>query len=71
MIEHNLSYDTHGKKAEFLSNGLTLNDITESPIGECFVKAHVRIGLLPQMLEELLAARKFVKGLMKVCGPLH
>jgi len=31
----------------------------------CFVKAHIREGILPKMLKDLLGARKNVKGMMK------
>ncbi len=33
-------------------------DYLRSPSGDCFVKAHVKKGILPEVLEELLAARK-------------
>ena len=36
-------------------------DFTRSPSGNCFVKKHVRAGLLPGILDELLKARKRAK----------
>ena len=33
-------------------------DFTRSPHGDCFVKAHIRKGLLPMILEEIISARK-------------
>ncbi|XP_072532805.1 DNA polymerase zeta catalytic subunit isoform X2 [Salminus brasiliensis] len=41
------------------------NDITVSPNGIAFVKASVRKGVLPRMLEEILQTRLMVKGVMK------
>ena len=40
-------------------------DVTTSPTGDCFVKATRRKGVLPMILEELLAARKQAKQDMK------
>ncbi|XP_027030937.2 DNA polymerase zeta catalytic subunit isoform X2 [Tachysurus fulvidraco] len=44
------------------------NDITISPNGVAFVKASVRKGLLPRMLEEILHTRLMVKSVMKLYG---
>ncbi|XP_058247909.1 DNA polymerase zeta catalytic subunit [Hemibagrus wyckioides] len=44
------------------------NDITISPNGVAFVKASVRKGLLPRMLEEILHTRLMVKSVMKSYG---
>uniref|UniRef100_A0AAR2LP63 DNA polymerase zeta catalytic subunit n=1 Tax=Pygocentrus nattereri TaxID=42514 RepID=A0AAR2LP63_PYGNA len=41
------------------------NDITVSPNGVAYVKASVRKGVLPRMLEEILQTRLMVKGAMK------
>lgn len=35
-------------------------DITETPCGDFFVKPHVKKGILPMILEELIAAREQV-----------
>jgi hypothetical protein len=37
--------------------------MTRTPIGEVFIKPTVRTGLLPEILEELLAARKRAKAI--------
>jgi DNA polymerase delta subunit 1 len=34
------------------------NDFTKTPHGDYFVKSHIRKGLLPMILEELIGARK-------------
>jgi DNA polymerase delta subunit 1 len=39
--------------------------MTRTPIGEVFIKPTVRTGLLPEILEELLAARKRAKADLK------
>ncbi|XP_033118831.1 DNA polymerase zeta catalytic subunit-like isoform X2 [Anneissia japonica] len=41
------------------------NDIHVSPNGIAFVKSHVRRGVLPRMVEEILGARVMVKKAMK------
>lgn len=41
------------------------NDVTVTPTGSVFVKPHVRRGILPTILHELLAARKVAKKDMK------
>ena len=33
----------------------------------CFVRKHIRLGVLPDLLTDLLAQRNYVKGLMKAC----
>ncbi len=38
------------------------NDFTRTPIGICFVKSHIRKGLLPMILEEIISARKRAKN---------
>jgi DNA polymerase delta subunit 1 len=47
-------------------------DYIRTPSGDCFVKAKHSKGLLPQVLEELLAARKKAKSdLKKETDPLR
>lgn len=41
------------------------SDYTRTPTGDLFVKSHVRKGLLPEILTELLEARSNAKKLMK------
>lgn len=56
MIQHNLSYCT------LLRNGAHLDmdprDYTAAPNGSYFVKPHIREGMLPRILMNLLAERK-------------
>ena len=49
----------------FLHFSLTPEKITVTPLNHMFVKSTVRRGLLPQILEQLLAARKRTKALLK------
>jgi DNA polymerase delta subunit 1 len=60
MIAHNLCYSTLLKPGEEknLKEG---EDYTRTPNGECFVTEKIRKGILPIILEELLAARKAAK----------
>ena len=60
MIAHNLCYSTllpRGSEKNLKEN----EDFIRTPNGECFVKENVRKGILPIILEELLAARKAAK----------
>ncbi|XP_065184530.1 uncharacterized protein LOC135815197 [Sycon ciliatum] len=43
------------------------DDVSISPNGIVFVKEHVRRGILPQMLDEILSTRIMVKKAMKQC----
>ena len=71
MMAHNLCYSTllppgREKKPD-------CPDFTESPPAlsdqaTCFVKPHVRKGLLPSILERLLAARKAAKSQLATCS---
>ena len=60
MIAHNLCYSTLLKQGDEkkLKEG---EDFTRAPSGECFVTEKIRKGILPTILEELLAARKAAK----------
>jgi DNA polymerase delta subunit 1 len=70
MQAHNLCYTTlvppdqvHNFKPE---------DISTSPTGNTFVKPHVRAGVLPEILSELLNARKRAKAdLKKATDPME
>jgi DNA polymerase delta subunit 1 len=59
MMAHNLCYSTlvPAYKAKSYKN----EDITKTPHGDFFVKPHVKKGLLPLILEELIGARKRAK----------
>ncbi|VDK81185.1 unnamed protein product [Dibothriocephalus latus] len=71
MMAHNLCYTTllapadcsaHGGVQNLVdAYGLSPDDYIRTPTGAYFVKESVRKGLLPQVLEQLLAARKKAK----------
>eukprot|EP00730_Choanoeca_flexa_P019669 TRINITY_DN9614_c0_g1_i2.p1 TRINITY_DN9614_c0_g1~~TRINITY_DN9614_c0_g1_i2.p1 ORF type:complete len:1053 (+),score=322.68 TRINITY_DN9614_c0_g1_i2:142-3159(+) len=63
MMAHNLCYTTllQGKEKD----NLNPNQYIKTPTGNHFVKSEVRKGLLPQILESLLAARKRAKKDLK------
>ncbi|XP_014256451.1 DNA polymerase delta catalytic subunit isoform X2 [Cimex lectularius] len=65
MMAHNLCYTTllaPGKKDKL---GLSQEQYSETPCNNYFVKSTVRKGLLPQILESLLTARKKAKNDLK------
>ena len=49
----------------FIRRRLTVDQITETPAGYSFVKSTVLKGLLPEILEHLLSARKKAKADLK------
>uniref|UniRef100_G3PHJ9 DNA polymerase delta catalytic subunit n=1 Tax=Gasterosteus aculeatus aculeatus TaxID=481459 RepID=G3PHJ9_GASAC len=55
MMAHNLCYTTLLQKEDFI----------KTPTGDMFVKSSVRKGLLPEILENLLSARKRAKTELK------
>ena len=55
MMAHNLCYSTLVRRADVAK--LAPEAYAKSPTGDCFVKASTHKGILPQILEELLAAR--------------
>lgn len=59
MMAHNLCYSTLVPR--FLAKNYAKEDLTETPNGDFFVKPHVKKGILPLILEELIAARKKAK----------
>lgn len=59
MMAHNLCYTTILSESE--ARKLAPTDFEVTPSGDKFVKAHVSKGLLPMILEELLAARSQAK----------
>ncbi|XP_056636918.1 DNA polymerase delta catalytic subunit [Diorhabda sublineata] len=65
MIAHNLCYTTLIKKPQMEKLNLTEDQITCTPANCMFVKSSVRAGLLPHILQHLLAARKKTKALLK------
>uniref|UniRef100_A0A1A7XRS9 DNA polymerase delta catalytic subunit n=1 Tax=Iconisemion striatum TaxID=60296 RepID=A0A1A7XRS9_9TELE len=58
MMAHNLCYTTLLQKGSAERLGLSSEDFIKTPTGDQFVKSSVRKGLLPEILENLLAARK-------------
>ena len=63
MMAHNLCYSTLVRRSEL--GKLNPDEYGKSPTGDCFVKASTHKGILPQILEELLTARKKAKADMK------
>ncbi|KAH9389972.1 DNA polymerase zeta catalytic subunit, partial [Tyrophagus putrescentiae] len=72
MIAYNYCFSTsedgfgcHKLKTEQATVTRLLEDIHISPSGACFVKANVRKGLVPKMLEDLLYTRVLIKNELK------
>lgn len=65
MMAHNLCYTTLLKPADKIRLQLSDDDVTKTPAGNFFVKANIRKGLLPEILESLLSARKKAKAELK------
>ena len=63
MMAHNLCYTTLVRKSDVAK--LSADAYGVSPTGDVFVKANTKKGILPLILEELLAARKKAKADMK------
>lgn len=64
MQAHNLCYTTLLRAKEKAQ--LNPDDYIVTPTGDMFVKASVRKGLLPRILDSLLSARRNAKAAMKV-----
>uniref|UniRef100_A0A3B3XNA2 DNA polymerase n=1 Tax=Poecilia mexicana TaxID=48701 RepID=A0A3B3XNA2_9TELE len=65
MMAHNLCYTTLLQKGAAEKLGLSPDDFIKTPTGDQFVKSSVRKGLLPEILENLLSARKRAKTELK------
>lgn len=65
MMAHNLCYTTLLKPVDKIRLQLSDDDVTKTPAGNFFVKSTVRKGLLPEILESLLSARKKAKADLK------
>ncbi|KAF5300035.1 hypothetical protein FQR65_LT09292 [Abscondita terminalis] len=65
MIAHNLCYSTLLRTQMKDKLGLTADEVTITPAQNMFVKSSVRPGLLPEILQQLLAARKKAKAALK------
>ncbi|DBB04055.1 TPA: DNA polymerase delta catalytic subunit [Trebouxia sp. C0004] len=59
MMAHNLCYSTLLPRDRL--HELPKEDVIRTPTGDIFVRAHRTKGILPEILEELLAARKRAK----------
>ena len=64
MMAHNLCYTTYVPDPT-VAKTFDPQDITKTPHGDYFVKPHVKKGILPIILEELIAARKQAKKELK------
>lgn len=73
MMAHNLCYTTLLTGPQMAQDyGLSADEYIKTPSGNYFVKASKRKGLLPEILESLLAARKKAKNdLKKETDPLR
>ncbi|MEE6482709.1 hypothetical protein FKM82_013321 [Ascaphus truei] len=65
MMAHNLCYTTLLQPGSIEKYGLNSEDFIKTPTGDSFVKMSVRKGLLPEILENLLSARKRAKAELK------
>ena len=65
MMAHNLCYTTLLKSGGFKQHNLSDSDYIRTPSGNLFVKSSVRKGLLPEILDDLLSARKKAKAELK------
>ncbi|XP_065820442.1 DNA polymerase delta catalytic subunit [Labrus bergylta] len=65
MMAHNLCYTTLLQKGSAERQNLAPEDFIKTPTGDMFVKSSVRKGLLPEILENLLSARKRAKTELK------
>jgi len=65
MMAHNLCYTTLLKGGSVNQHNLNDTDYIRTPSGNLFVKSTVRKGLLPEILDEILSARKKAKADLK------
>ncbi|XP_051174755.1 DNA polymerase delta catalytic subunit isoform X2 [Leptopilina boulardi] len=65
IMAHNLCYTTLLTPSAQHKLQLPNDDITKTPHNSMFVKTNVRKGLLPEILENLLSARKIAKAELK------
>ncbi|KAK2170976.1 hypothetical protein NP493_1118g00000 [Ridgeia piscesae] len=65
MMAHNLCYTTLLNESAIKREGLTPDQFIKTPSGNYFVKSPVRKGLLPEILENLLGARRKAKADLK------
>ncbi|XP_043474062.1 DNA polymerase delta catalytic subunit isoform X1 [Leptopilina heterotoma] len=65
IMAHNLCYTTLLSPSAQNKLQLSTDDITKTPYNSMFVKTNVRKGILPEILENLLSARKVAKAELK------
>ncbi|KAK7098957.1 DNA polymerase delta catalytic subunit-like [Littorina saxatilis] len=65
MMAHNLCYTSLLNPQVIQKEGLTIDQYIKTPSGNLFCKANVRKGLLPEILGDLLGARKKAKADLK------
>lgn len=65
IMAHNLCYTTLLNSERQAKYKVDADNITKTPSNSTFVKANVRKGLLPEVLEDLLSARKKAKAELK------
>ncbi|KAK2581604.1 hypothetical protein KPH14_002110 [Odynerus spinipes] len=65
IMAHNLCYTTLLTPDKLSKYNLKNDEVTHTPSNSLFAKATVRKGLLPEILENLLAARKTAKAELK------
>ncbi|XP_078043846.1 DNA polymerase delta 1, catalytic subunit isoform X1 [Augochlora pura] len=65
IMAHNLCYTTLLGNERITKYKVNSDDVTRTPSNSTFIKANVRKGLLPEILENLLAARKKAKAELK------
>uniref|UniRef100_R7WF67 DNA polymerase n=1 Tax=Aegilops tauschii TaxID=37682 RepID=R7WF67_AEGTA len=66
MMAHNLCYCTLVPPEDVRKLNLPPESLYKTPSGEIFVKPELQKGILPEILEELLAARKRAKADLKI-----
>ena len=64
-MAHNLCYTTLIKYDKQAKNNIQSDNITITPNDSKFVKVNIRKGILPEILENLLSARKAAKAELK------
>jgi DNA polymerase delta subunit 1 len=65
MMAHNLCYSTLLRKSDTQTMSTDSYEISPSPTADCFVKPSVKKGVLPRILEDLIAARTKAKNDLK------
>lgn len=65
IMAHNICYTTLLTPNAQHQHQVAADDVTKTPSGSSFVKSNVRKGILPEILEHLLSARKKAKAELK------